>query len=155
MPFCPYCGTEVRENDYECGNCHAPIKERPKQTYCSGCGAELPENAIYCSKCGKRTDAAPKKELPKNSLGNEITGECNVFLAIILSVIIPGLGTIYAGYVKDGLILLVAAVICGILGFLFFFPWIVNLVIWIYGIYDAYKKSDDSNKLWYQYVNSQ
>ena len=155
MTFCPYCGTEIDSEDIECPNCHAPIKDAPKKRYCSGCGSELADEALFCPKCGTRTGSAPKKERPRNGVGEEITAERSALIGIILSFILPGLGSIYAGYMKDGFILIALAIICGVLGFFFFFPWIVNIVIWLYGMYDAYRKCEDNNRLWYQYIDSQ
>jgi TM2 domain-containing membrane protein YozV len=62
------------------------------------------------------------------------------WLAILLSVIYPGLGHLYLGYVKKGIILillefvsiLLMAVIVGI---------VLYPIVWIYGIINAYHLS--------------
>ncbi|CAJ37858.1 conserved hypothetical protein [Methanocella arvoryzae MRE50] len=52
-------------------------------------------------------------------------------LSLILSFLVPGLGQIYNGQVKKGLVLLVAY-------FLLCWTCIAPLIIWIYGLYDGY-----------------
>lgn len=69
----------------------------------------------------------------------------NPGLAAVLSFLVIGLGQIYNGQIGKGIGFLVAAVIAGVLcsvviGFVLF-P-----VIWIYGIYDAYKTAEKINR---------
>lgn len=64
----------------------------------------------------------------------------NPILAAILSFIIPGLGQIYAGDMKKGLIFLVVWIILFIVAFLTaFLTSIISLIFAIYAAYDAYK----------------
>jgi TM2 domain-containing membrane protein YozV len=72
------------------------------------------------------------KSIPKKSLG----------VTIVLSVIIFGLGQIYLGFVKRGIIILIAGYVGSVVVSLFLpfylsIPFIV--VFWIWQIYDAYK----------------
>ncbi|MGZ7209983.1 MAG: hypothetical protein ACXVHV_08910 [Methanobacterium sp.] len=64
----------------------------------------------------------------------------NAILAAILSLIIPGLGQIYAGVVQKGIIFIVIAIILGLANF-FILPliWIISLLFAIYAAYDAYQ----------------
>ena len=55
---------------------------------CNNCGCELADNATFCSKCGKKL---------KNK---------NIYIALVLTFILTGLGSIYAGNTKKGLTLL-------------------------------------------------
>lgn len=76
-------------------------------------------------------------------------------LAMVLSIIVPGLGQIYNDQIKKGLILLAGFIIIGIAIFVLYLIttivtygnsavcclpiFIVLFIIWVYGIYDAYK----------------
>lgn len=65
----------------------------------------------------------------------------NAIIAAILSFFIPGLGQVYVGDWKKGVIFFIIAVIAGLIVYLFFVDWIyyiVNLLISIYIAYDAY-----------------
>ncbi len=153
--FCPFCGTQVSDNDKECPNCHESLEMLNQATlFCSYCGQRISKSTETCPYCGA-IYKKPRKPYPKNSVGVEIKSEKNEGLAIILSMFVTGLGTIYAGYDKEGLILILAMIACLILGFFFIFPWIINVVLWVYGLYDAFKKCKDSNELWYEYRDSQ
>lgn len=60
---------------------------------CNNCGCELADNATFCSKCGKKL---------KNK---------NIYIALVLTFILTGLGSIYAGNTKKGLTLLILRVL--------------------------------------------
>ena len=62
-------------------------------------------------------------------------------LAAILSFLIVGLGQIYLGLTKKGIILFVAAIISGFL-MLVIIGWITWLIVWGYAIYDAYNSGE-------------
>jgi TM2 domain-containing membrane protein YozV len=61
-----------------------------------------------------------------------------------LSFILPGLGQIYNGDIGKGIIMIIISVIMWALIWLLI-PGIVILVLWIYGIYDAYKTAERIN----------
>ena len=56
-------------------------------------------------------------------------------IATLLSFIIPGAGQMYLGKVGKGILILL-------------FSW--TIVVWLYGIYDAYKYAKDYNAKLYQ-----
>jgi hypothetical protein len=65
----------------------------------------------------------------------------NMIIAMILSFIWSGLGLIYAGDVKKGIILAVLVVICYVL--MFYVSQIFGMaafIIWIYSMYATYKE---------------
>lgn len=69
----------------------------------------------------------------------------NPGLAAVLSFLITGLGQIYNGQIGKGIGLLIAAVVSAalctvIIGF------VLLPIIWIYGIYDAYKTAEKINQ---------
>ena len=63
----------------------------------------------------------------------------NAILAAILSLILPGIGQIYAGEMQKGIIFFVVFLILVAIN-LFVFPliWILELIFAIYAAYDAY-----------------
>ena len=67
----------------------------------------------------------------------------NPIIAAIASFIIPGLGQIYAGDVKRGIMFLIVAIIFCIIGFsttgIFQIISVVDLIYAIFIAYDAYK----------------
>lgn len=67
-------------------------------------------------------------------------------LALILSLVITGLGHIYLGQTNKGIWLLVAAVACWALTFVLLFPFIIAFALWIYGMYDSYKSAQQYNQ---------
>lgn len=60
-------------------------------------------------------------------------------LSLILSFLLPGLGQIYNGQVKKGLILLVVYL-------LLCWTCLVPLLIWLYGMYDGYTVAQAINR---------
>jgi TM2 domain-containing membrane protein YozV len=68
----------------------------------------------------------------------------NVALCVILSVFIPGLGSIVAGNTGTGVLILVLDVVAWILSiFLIGIPFAIG--IWIWGLVDAYKSAERWN----------
>lgn len=92
--------------------------------FCDNCGCELADDTTFCSKCGKRIKTKSK----------------NIYLALILTFFITGLGSVYAGNIKKGLVLFLAR-----MGFILLGSFISNLfimisiLIWAYAFYEAYK----------------
>ena len=66
-------------------------------------------------------------------------------LAAILSFFIIGLGQLYIGLTKKGILQFIAAIVCGILG-LIIIGWILWLIVWLYAIYDAYNSANKMNR---------
>jgi hypothetical protein len=101
---------------------------------------ELPAGTVR--ETGTRTEDKIKLERSWCSINQAAK---NPGLAAILSFFIVGLGQIYNGQIGKGIALMVAAVISGLLcailvGFILF-P-----VVWIYGIWDAYKTAEKFNR---------
>ena len=141
MVICKNCGTELKEGSKFCKNCGSEvvIEEEPvdvnETKFCANCGFEMPVTIKFCPECGHPTDAAPKVQ--NNTVVNS---NANPGLAAILSFLICGLGQIYLGLVKKGLILLIAAIISGFLTIILI-GWVTFFIVWIYSIYDAYKSA--------------
>ena len=104
--------------------------------FCSNCGEEIDIDAEICPKCGVRVKAP--------TVGEKKVGEKNPVLAAILSFLIVGLGQIYNGEIRKGIILIIAYVISIALCFVYV-GLILVPILWIYGIYDAYTTANKIN----------
>jgi TM2 domain-containing membrane protein YozV len=65
-------------------------------------------------------------------------------LGAILSFLIIGLGQVYLGLTKKGIILFVLAIVSGFL-MLLFVGYILWLLVWLYAIYDGYNSANKMN----------
>lgn len=96
--------------------------------FCNNCGCELADNATFCSKCGKKL---------KNK---------NIYIALILTFILTGLGSIYAGNTKKGLTLLILRVLFAALAFFSNIFGILSVLVWVYGFYEVYNDVQIANR---------
>ncbi len=72
-------------------------------------------------------------------------------IAVILSFFICGLGQMYVGKIIRGFGFLIAFIVGSVLFALTFFLGIIALVVWIYGMYDAYQLARQYNEYVCQY----
>lgn len=68
----------------------------------------------------------------------------NPGVAAVLSFFVCGLGQIYNGQILKGIIMIVCYMISWWLMFILI-GFITTPILWIYGIYDAYKKAESKN----------
>ncbi len=75
-------------------------------------------------------------------------------VALILSLLVAGLGQMYVGGVRRGALLLLAYLVCVMLALTLLFNgswaagailYLLCFVVWIYGMYDAYKMAQRYN----------
>jgi TM2 domain-containing membrane protein YozV/RNA polymerase subunit RPABC4/transcription elongation factor Spt4 len=128
--FCINCGSGIDKNAIVCPKCGVTQSGRPaekKTKFCTNCGSEIDSKAEICPKCGVRQPG-----------GIGIAGEKNPVIAALLSFLVVGLGQVYAGKPKRGIVLFAASVVFVIAGFLVV-PVLAALACWIGSIYDAYK----------------
>lgn len=72
--------------------------------------------------------------------------EKNMAIALILSIIFPGIGLVYAGDAVKGLIIFVAVIVLSFIGpATLFIGNIIALILWIYGIYATYQQVNAVN----------
>jgi len=115
--------------------------------FCLKCGKEVTEEMNVYPYCGNPLKVMPKqRETPsKVTVGTKIS--C---LAAVLSLIIPGLGQMYAGQIGRGLLFLFIGVPLTAIIALFFFwlilPLFLPLAFWIWNIFDAYNICNEYNK---------
>ena len=97
--------------------------------YCQNCGTELEDTATFCSHCGKKVARSRK----------------NIYLALILTFFITGLGSVYAGDTKKGIALLIIRVVLAVLGVFVNFLFVMSVLVWAYAFYEAYKDVQIAN----------
>jgi TM2 domain-containing membrane protein YozV len=104
--------------------------------YCPECGKPLAnETANFCDNCGAKLNpstiptAAATQPIMATPPVNE---EKSTVIAAICSLVIPGLGQVYDGKTERGFAIFFGTVI-GL--FIFIIP---GLIVWAFGIYDAY-----------------
>ena len=116
--------------------------------YCQNCGSQLPDSAKFCDRCGAKVGSATEQNSSQTeyNMASIMVNKKSEALSLILSLLIPGLGQIYNGQVKKGAIMIVAAVVCAFVMFLFFPLSFLYLVLWIYGMYDAFKDAKEYNQ---------
>lgn len=170
MIICPDCGNEVPQNKF-CKNCGAYIAniEKPhvkaiesdeveeiagenvpavvereivpsqKFNYCYNCGFELTGDFNFCPNCGNSL-----KTIVKSS-NVSADSEKNMLLAIILSVLLPGLGQIYLGLDNKGAKFLIAYVVSAIL-ILILIGFLLCAIIWIWALVDTIQSTNTLNR---------
>ena len=142
MVACKNCGCELPEGAKFCRECGAEVivEEVTGTQFCTNCGFKIPKGINFCPECGNPTSSNPTVK-NANSLANT---DKSPGLAAVLSFLIVGLGQIYLGLTKKGIILFLGAVISGFL-MLILIGWFTWLLIWGYGIYDAYNSAEKMN----------
>ena len=103
--------------------------------YCQNCSTEVPDNITdTCPKCGKPVEVPPDKTKSE-------------FYAVILSLVIPGLGQAYCGALLKAIGFLLSFTFCLSLFAIFnigigiiLFP-----IVWLIGIADAYLTAEGMN----------
>lgn len=121
--------------------------------YCPECGKPLAnEAANFCDNCGAKLAAAPtitvepQPQPEAGAAGSEPVTlvqpveEKSTFVAALCSLILPGLGQVYDGKLERGFLIFIGTVI----GFFIFI--IPGLLVWAFGIYDAYTIALQMNK---------
>ncbi|MFA6710103.1 MAG: zinc ribbon domain-containing protein [Candidatus Methanomethylophilaceae archaeon] len=112
--------------------------------YCPRCGKELNDGASFCSSCGYNiiADSPPSA----NNLNTMyIAPQKSTGVGIVLAFLIPGSGHMYAGLITKGILIFIGFVIMSCLGYLFLFPWVFAVVIWLWNIYDVNSKINEYN----------
>jgi hypothetical protein len=66
----------------------------------------------------------------------------NPMLAVVISFFLPGIGSVYAGKTIRGIMIFIVAVLLFVsVYFLGAVAYILYIIVWIYGMYDAYTTS--------------
>jgi TM2 domain-containing membrane protein YozV len=114
--------------------------------FCESCGASLKPEDQFCENCGAAVGPAsiepgPAQTAPAVPVATPVTSKDkkNPVLAAIASFLICGVGQMYNGHWKKGVLLLVVFIII----WLIFWP--LALIVWIFGMYDAYTMAQKIN----------
>lgn len=146
MVNCQNCGEEVVEGAKFCKNCGSEIvveQANEKDTkFCSNCGFEMPKASKFCPECGTTAERGPPV---MNTTTIVVPSNKSSGLAALLSFLIIGLGQVYLGLTKKGIILFLLAIISGVL-MMVLIGWITWLLVWGYAIYDAYNSCEKMKK---------
>lgn len=146
MVNCQNCGEEVVEGAKFCKNCGSEIvveQANEKDTkFCSNCGFEMPKASKFCPECGTTAERVPPV---MNTTTIVVPSNKSSGLAALLSFLIIGLGQVYLGLTKKGIILFLLAIISGLL-MMVLIGWITWLLVWGYAIYDAYNSCEKMKK---------
>ena len=146
MVNCQNCGEEVVEGAKFCKNCGSEIvveQANEKDTkFCSNCGFEMPKASKFCPECGTTAERVPPV---MNTTTIVVPSNKSSGLAALVSFLIIGLGQVYLGLTKKGIILFLLAIISGVL-MMVLIGWITWLLVWGYAIYDAYNSCEKMKK---------
>jgi TM2 domain-containing membrane protein YozV len=109
--------------------------------FCESCGAPLKEGDRFCEQCGAtvatvQPAAAPAAPPPAPTAQKEK----NPLISLLLSFFFPGLGSVYNGETVKGVAIYIGTII-GM--FLFIVP---GVIVWMYGMYDAFTTAKKMNE---------
>ena len=145
---CDYCGAGLHDEAF-CPDCGKPTgimtcpkcgKKTVNEDFCPVCGYKVNRNIRICADCGNKFDSR-----------NEICPNCgtkaikkNPIVALALSLVFPGLGQFYNDQNHKGLVLIIAYIVSWILS-LILIGVMLLILIWIYGMYDAFTSAKAIN----------
>ena len=121
--------------------------------FCSNCGAQNADTARFCEKCGTAVVATAPPAPPPDTrirgvdsapapVAMAATGK-NPVLALVLSLVIVGVGQFYNGDIKKGALMLIGA----ILG-IFISGGVITFGLWVWSMIDAYLVASGKAKMW-------
>ncbi|WP_188207466.1 zinc ribbon domain-containing protein [Alkalibacillus aidingensis] len=112
---------------------------------CENCGNQLFIDDRFCSRCGAKVKQSSTYNHDQHQQTvvdqNPPREKKSVALAVILSLIIVGVGQIYLGQVLKGLVLLISSLLIG-----FVTVGLGAFVLWILVAIDAYKIANKINE---------
>ena len=117
-------------------------QESKKYKFCRNCGYELTGDYKFCPECGY--DLSGRVTANRSSVPSTNSGEKSLVLAVILSVIFPGLGQIYLGLNQKGILFIVGYIISAVL-ILLLIGFLLVLVVWIWALVDVVQSTNAIN----------
>jgi TM2 domain-containing membrane protein YozV/endogenous inhibitor of DNA gyrase (YacG/DUF329 family) len=115
-----------------------------KTKYCPYCGTQIEYRYTVCPSCGKPQpliDGVERTPQPQKK---------SPLIAVVLSLLITGVGQIYLGYIRRGLLFLGSIILLGVLlqqYLTFEEEMIVGLIFQIISAWDAYRLAKAINRL--------
>ena len=129
----------------------AEHREKDAIGACVSCGRGICEDCTinlagknYCQDCADELVQENNNTEQKHHHRSQ-TEIKSPILALVLSVIIPGLGHFYLGKIEKGVILLVAAIISAFL-ILLIIGAALYLIVLLYAVYDSYTTAEKINR---------
>lgn len=113
--------------------------------FCKKCGNDIGGDR-FCQKCGFDSLSETAYSAGNRQSCNSGCGRKNEALALVLSLLIPGVGQLYVGKIAQGIILLIAYAVC-VLTWWLLFTMLGAVVIWIYSMADAYSCAKEYNRV--------
>ena len=132
----PVSAIEVTEEEVNQEEPEVKIK------FCPNCGFELNGEFKFCPNCG--VDLVNHNSSPQTSSVSS-SEDKNIIIAIILSVIFPGLGQFYLGLNHKGLMFLIGYIISAIL-ILLVIGFLLVFVVWIWALVDTIQSTNALNR---------
>ena len=116
--------------------------------YCQNCGTRLDDGALFCPNCGYSVSGSGRANGAGcgPNMASIMVNKKSEALALILSLIIPGLGQIYNDETKKGIMMILGTIVLAVLTALIFFSAILYLVLWVWGMYDAFTQAKYYNQ---------
>ena len=121
---------------------HETKQESKKYKFCRNCGYKLTGDYKFCPECGY--DLSGRVTANRSSVPSANSGEKSLVLAVILSVIFPGLGQIYLGLNQKGILFIVGYIISAVL-ILLLIGFLLVLVVWIWALVDVVQSTNAIN----------
>jgi TM2 domain-containing membrane protein YozV len=114
--------------------------------FCPSCGTDNDDAARFCRGCGSAISARaaslhPPSDPRIRSGGVESSTSKNPTLAVVLSLVIPGMGQFYNGDPIKGSMMLCVALV----GSFLILPW---LAMCVWSVIDAYQVASGKAKKW-------
>jgi TM2 domain-containing membrane protein YozV len=110
--------------------------------FCTNCGRQNPDESRFCVGCGTNLSVPPPDLNRPGSVKTFAQGKKPVS-ALVMSLLIVGLGQFYNGDVKKGLLMLVGAIVGGLASFSLLW-WVMSL----WSAVDAYRVANRQVPLW-------
>lgn len=112
--------------------------------FCHQCGAEVSEGSKFCESCGAQVNQDFEYKYEEKQSGQTThyatsENQKNAGLAAIASFLWSGMGQVYNGNLLKGFAFLIGVLIGSMI------MVIPGIIIWIFGIYDAYKTANQMN----------
>ena len=127
--------------------------------FCANCGAQSADTARFCEKCGaaiaaaapvaptvdtrvRGIETAPPASATSAGSPQVVAGK-NPAIALVLSLVIPGVGQFYNSDIKKGALMLGGAILLGALT-----GGLGYVAFWIWSMFDAYQVASGKGKIW-------
>lgn len=115
--------------------------------FCENCGDPIADDEMFCEKCGTRLEKAQPTQtgsyqtqpVTQSYEPAKPVNQKNAVLAAVLSFLICGVGQMYNGQWKKGIVLLI---VCILVAFLL---GLVSLIVVVVAVYDAYTTAQKIN----------